>query len=112
MTELVCNTVKALLLKQIEEVCPVLAVYLGIMTWPGSRFKTKNKKDFFTHHIIASLNSVTQNDVKHRNSNHFKRGLDQFMKHHLRLLNMMICLQLLTEKIPQPQRVKLEKHAR
>lgn len=47
-----------------RESCCLLAAFLGRVAWSGSRFKTKMRKNFFTQHIIVSLNSVAQDNAK------------------------------------------------
>lgn len=67
-------------LKWGEKVCSLLPIYLGAVTWSGSRFKTKSRKNFFTQHIIVQPNSLTQGNVQCRNSNHFKKGIRSVLK--------------------------------
>lgn len=96
-----------------EEVCSPFLIYLGAVTRSGSRFKTKNRKIFFTQHMIVSQNCLTLGDEQCRESNDFKRGLDHCSKLHRRPLNMTVCLQLLAEKQSSAtDRVKLRKYTR
>lgn len=67
-------------LKWGEKGCSLLPIFLGAVTWPGSRFKTKSRKNFFTQHIIVQLNCLTQGNVRCRNSNHFKKGIRSVLK--------------------------------
>lgn len=46
------------------ESCSLLAAFLERVAWSSSRFKTKIMKNFFTQHIIVSLNSVAQDNAK------------------------------------------------